>query len=111
MIRPLACAALFVGLSLIPAEAASARNGAALAAKNCAPCHSTGKAGASPNEKAPPFRELSGKYPLENLQEALGEGILVGHQSPEMPEFELTPRQIDDLIAHIRAVTSKAPKR
>lgn len=108
MIRAsLFAAAGLVLMTALPAEAASARNGAALAKKNCAACHAVGAKGESRNPKAPPFRELAAKYPLENLQEALAEGILVGHQSTEMPEFTLSPRQIDDLIAHIRKVTPK----
>ena len=44
------------------------------------PCHAIGRSGASPNPKSPPFRDLSRRYPLSNLEEALGEGIVVGHE-------------------------------
>jgi cytochrome c len=43
---------------------------------------------------------LARKYKLEDLEEALAEGIVTGHNV--MPEFSLTPQQIDDLLAHIR---------
>jgi mono/diheme cytochrome c family protein len=48
---------------------------------------------------APPFRTLSQRYPIENLAEALAEGIMTGH--PAMPTFALDPRDIDALLAYI----------
>ena len=85
-----------------PADAAAGR---ALASKMCARCHAIERQGASPLRNAPPFRTFAAKWPLENLEEALAEGIVVGHK--DMPEFELTPPQIADLIAHLRAVQTK----
>ena len=85
--------------------AADAAAGRALASKMCARCHAIERQGASPLRNAPPFRTFATKWPLENLEEALAEGIVVGHK--DMPEFELTPPQIDDLIAHLRAVQTK----
>jgi cytochrome c len=84
------------------------RKGAALVRKNgCGSCHATGPTGTSRNEKAPPFRTLSERYPLENLEEAFAEGITVGHEGLEMPEFEFTPGEIDDLLAYIRSLTKR----
>jgi cytochrome c len=51
---------------------------------------------------APPFRDLHNRYPVEALEEALSEGIRVGH--PSMPEFSLDPDQIVDLIAFLRSL-------
>lgn len=48
---------------------------------------------------APPFRTLHSKYPVENLEEALAEGIVTGH--PEMPVFQLEPPQISALIEYL----------
>jgi mono/diheme cytochrome c family protein len=73
--------------------------GKRLAENLCARCHAIGLEGASPNAEAPPFRSFHGKWPLENLAEALAEGIAVGH--PDMPAFELYPEQIEDLIAYL----------
>ena len=42
--------------------------------------------GRARSPKAPPFRALHERYPVENLSEALAEGIRTGH--PEMPQFE-----------------------
>jgi hypothetical protein len=41
---------------------------------------------------APPFGDLSKRYPIENLAEAFAEGIVTGH--PAMPRFTFEPREI-----------------
>jgi mono/diheme cytochrome c family protein len=85
-----------------PEPPASAVRGKALAERRCARCHAVGPAGASPYPIAPPFREIARRYPVENLEEALGEGIVVGH--PEMPKFELDAQQIQDLLEYLRSL-------
>ena len=95
-------AALLLGSQ---AEAADPRAGRAFAVENCSRCHAIGTSGASPNRQAPPFRIVARRYKLEDLEEAFAEGIVTGH--PGMPEFELTPRQIDDLLAHLRQVRAR----
>ncbi len=42
-------------------------------------CHAIGRSGDSPNKDAPAFRTLGQRYPVDSLEEALGEGILSGH--------------------------------
>jgi cytochrome c553 len=42
----------------------------------CSRCHSVERTGASPRKEAPPFREISKRYPLRHLEEALAEGIV-----------------------------------
>ncbi len=79
--------------------AGNAKMGAALAQENCGACHATGLHGTSPNRLAPPFRRIASQWPPEYLQESLAEGIMTGH--PGMPEFTFSPKQIDDLIAHL----------
>lgn len=90
--------------NLSDASAADAlvEEGRLFARKQCARCHSIGKEGNSPFEKAPPFRTFSEKWPLESLEEALAEGIVVGHAS--MPEFKLAPRQIGALISYLKTL-------
>ena len=58
----------------------------------------------SANPKSPPFRLLARKYPLSNLEEALAEGIVVGHEGLEMPQFRLSPAQIEALLAYLRSI-------
>ena len=69
---------------------------------NCGTCHAIDKASASPLKLAPPFRDLHLRYPVENLQEALVEGIRTGHAN--MPEFRLDPGQASDVIAYLKAL-------
>lgn len=92
------------GLLVDAAEAADLEKGR-LVAEKCAKCHAVDAAGASPDPKSPPFRELGRRYPIENLQEALAEGLVVGHG--EMPEFRLSPEQIDDFLGYLSSIQTK----
>lgn len=109
MFKRLLASALLAGLAGAPASADSAliSHGRAIAERNCARCHAIGKTGLSRNPKSPPFRTLSQRYPLEGLEEALAEGIIVGHQGLEMPHFRLSPPQIDAFIAYLKSVQEK----
>lgn len=95
---------LALTMSQLPtrSEAADARAGRAFAAENCSRCHAIDRTGSSPLRKAPPFPQIARRYKLSELEEALAEGIVTGHSG--MPEFELTPRQIENLLAHMRSV-------
>jgi len=85
-------------------EPGSASEGRAFAQKNCSTCHAVAATGASPYAPAPPLRTLHEKYDVEGLAEAFAEGILVGHKGPkQMPEFVLTPEEIDDLLAYLKS--------
>ena len=84
------------------AQAQSVQRGADIARFNCARCHSIERSGPSPYSEAPPFRTLHQRYPVESLEEALGEGIFTGH--PAMPEFKLNPGQIGDFIAFLKSL-------
>jgi hypothetical protein len=52
--------------------------------------------------KAPPFRTLGKRYPVEHLAEALAEGIRTGH--PDMPEFEFSSPDIGALITYLKEI-------
>jgi cytochrome c len=92
------------------AEGVAAR-GQRIAERNCASCHAVSRTGTSPSEKAPAFRTLAQRYKLQDLEEALAEGIMVGHEAPEMPLFEFTSRQIADFMAYLRSIQVKSPLR
>ncbi len=83
------------------------KRGEAIARNNCGGCHATGRVGASPNPKSPPFRYLSRKYPLANLEEALGEGIVVGHEGLEMPQFRFDSAQVEALLAYLGSIQKR----
>lgn len=82
--------------------AQSAQRGVNFARANCARCHSIDKYSDSPLKIAPPFRTLHLKYPVSELQEALAEGIVTGHQN--MPEFRLDGGQIADFLAFLKTL-------
>ena len=84
------------------AAPSATERGMELARRNCSMCHAIGDVGASPNPASPPFRQLGRRYPLENLEEALAEGILTGH--PAMPQFRFSASEIRDLIAYLKSV-------
>ncbi|MCL4764793.1 MAG: cytochrome c [Hyphomicrobiaceae bacterium] len=80
--------------------------GRVIAEKHCARCHAIGREGASPEPLAVPFRELPKRYPVEQLAEALAEGIVTGH--PAMPEFTFEPPQIEALLAYLASLDGRA---
>jgi len=86
------------------AQDSSVERGRTFAQGKCARCHATGPVGGSPLPKAPPFRTLHERYPVEDLVESLAEGIRTAH--PAMPQFELDQDQIRDLIAYLKSLAS-----
>jgi tetratricopeptide (TPR) repeat protein len=87
-------------------SAAYAHAGQQIVEKNCGWCHATGRGGASPNAKAPPFRELQRRYALQALREPLSRGIAAPHD--QMPKFDFTDDEIDRIIAYINALAYPA---
>jgi cytochrome c len=84
------------------AQAGRAQRGLTFVQTHCASCHAIGRTGDSPLPMAPPFRTLHTRYPVEDLAEALAEGITTGH--PSMPEFQLDPAQINEVIAYLKTL-------
>jgi cytochrome c len=80
----------------------AAQRGLTYARTNCAQCHSVDKVSPSPLKVAPPLRTLHERYPVESLAESLVEGIRTGH--PSMPEFQLDPGQVGDVIAYLKTL-------
>ena len=81
--------------------------GGQLYRKHCAECHAIAPGETSTAANAPAFPSLGGDWPVSALQEALAEGILVGHADPPMPEFSFTAQQVDDLIAYLESVAAR----
>jgi len=84
------------------AQATSEARGHALVLRNCAMCHAVETVGDSPNPQAPPFRRLHERYAVEDLGDAIAEGIRVGH--PQMPEFRFGAHEIIDIIAYVKSI-------
>jgi cytochrome c len=96
--------AIFVALPAKGEEVLSpaAQRGLVIVRTNCSRCHAVGKVGDSPLPIAPPFRTLHERYPVDDLQEPLAEGIVTGH--PTMPEFRFDPGQVGDIIAYLKSL-------
>lgn len=101
--------AAFLGLSSLgEAGARNVEAGRALVEANCASCHAVGATDASPVVNAPAFRTLSERYPVESLEEALAEGISVGHEgAPRMPEFAFEPDEVGAIVAYLGSLQPK----
>lgn len=90
------------GLAVAQSTSTLERRGEQLLSRHCAMCHAVGRTGSSPHAQAPAFRILGRKYPVANLQEALGEGLISGH--PAMPEFKFPPTDVAAIIAYLDAI-------
>lgn len=105
----IAAGALAAGPALAVApglsEAQSIALGRDLTARNCGMCHAVGREGASPNPKAPPFRELHRRMDVEMLGEGLAQGILTGH--PAMPQFRFEPQEVVGIVRYLRSIQER----
>jgi cytochrome c len=97
-----ALALTLVMLTAAVAASPDQQRGQIFALNNCARCHAIDRVSQSPLKIAPPFRMLHKRYPIETLAESLAEGIQTGH--PTMPEFQLDPDQIHDLLSYLKTL-------
>lgn len=88
------------------ALSAPALPGQEIASRLCSGCHAIGRTDQSAHPDSLPFRRISLQYPVHSLEEALGEGIFVGH--PDMPPFQFEPDDIDDLLDYIESIQDPA---
>lgn len=79
--------------------------GKALVERHCATCHAVGASGASPLAKAPPFRTLHARHPMQSLREPLTRGIAAPHD--EMPKFRLPDGDIDKVLAYVNSLAPR----
>jgi len=96
-------AMLLVSAASLPALADELAAGRELAEKMCGTCHAIGPEDETENAEAPTFMEIAGRYSVWNLQEALAEGIVVGHE--DMPAFTLQPDQISALLTYMETLS------
>ncbi len=81
---------------------ASEKRGLRLVQRRCAACHAVMAEDVSRRPAAPPFRDLHRRYDVGNLEEALAEGLSIGHSN--MPEFRFKPSEIVDIIGYLRSL-------
>lgn len=86
-------------------DAAVLKRGEALLTKDCSRCHATERTGESRHPQAPLFRTLGKRYPIESLEEALGEGIISGH--PDMPEFKFEGDDVGAIVAYLKSIQER----
>ena len=104
--KALSSATLVWIVAVLPAGAASdIKQGEALLTRDCSRCHAVGRTGDSPRSDAPAFRTLGTRYPIESLEEALGEGIMSGH--PDMPEFNFDADQVGAIIDYLKSIQKR----
>src|ERR1700746_3458951 len=87
------------------ADAALLKRGESILARDCARCHATARTGESRHPEAPQFRTLGKRYPIEFLEEALGEGIISGHR--DMPEFRFAGDDVGAIIAYLKSIQER----
>lgn len=115
----LALATLGGCLTADPDRAAAATEGAAapvrapdpvrgldIADRNCSICHAIAAGRRSAHPRAPAFPAIGAGYPMAALRAGLASGEVIGHTG--MPQIELAPAQIDDLIAYLQAIAAPA---
>jgi mono/diheme cytochrome c family protein len=93
---------MFLVLNPALAASPSEQRGKTFALANCARCHAVDRVSSSPLKIAPPFRTLHKRYRIETLAESFAEGIRTGH--PTMPEFQLDPDRIHDLLSYLKSL-------
>ena len=105
--RTIQAAALALAAAIPPATAAAAdlKLGETLLVRHCGSCHAIGKSGDSADKSAPALRTLSSRYPVESLEEALGEGFMSGH--PDMPEFKFDADDVGAIIAYLKSIQAR----
>ncbi len=104
--RTILAAAVALAAAMQPATAADdLKLGETLLARHCGACHAVGKSGDNPQKDAPALRTLSSRYPVEALEEALGEGFMSGH--PDMPEFKFDADDVGAIIAYLKSIQQR----
>lgn len=108
--------AMLAVASLIPSVSAEAqgqraliRRGETLVRQHCALCHAVGRDDQSRYPNAPLFRELSKRYPVDVLEEALAEGFTSGH--PAMPEYTFSAERAAAIVAYLMSIQTEPNAR
>jgi mono/diheme cytochrome c family protein len=106
MRRAAGLAVVFLAASVAAAAAQDVnpeiKRGETLLGRDCGGCHAVGRTGDSARKDAPVFRTLGKRYPVDSLEEALGEGIMSGH--PDMPEFRFDADDVGAIIAYLKSI-------
>jgi cytochrome c len=102
------CQAVALALAAAMQQADAAPDlklGETLLTRHCGACHAVGKSGDSADKGALALRTLSSRYPVEALEEALGEGFRSGH--PDMPELKFDADDVGAIIAYLKSIQAR----
>ncbi|WP_245416909.1 c-type cytochrome [Undibacter mobilis] len=83
-------------------DAEQLKRGEDLLITYCGSCHAIGRTGDSRRPDAPPFRTLGKRYPIDSLEESLGEGIMSGH--PDMPELSFDGDDVGAIVDYLKSI-------
>ena len=97
-----AIAAILFAAQAAAADRESEFRGRRLAEANCYGCHALALYDQSLDERAPPFRDLALRPDIEMLRQDMAGDLFLRH--PQMPDFEPTPAQTDDLVDYIESL-------
>ncbi len=103
--RPMLAAMLLVAALQQAGAAPDLKLGQTLLARHCGSCHAVGRSDLSADQAAVPFRSLGERYPVESLEEALGEGFMSGH--PDMPEYNFDAGDVGAIIAYLKSIQKR----
>jgi mono/diheme cytochrome c family protein len=101
--------ALTVGEVSAQSQRVLVQRGETLVPQHCALCHAVGRTDTSPYPNAPLFRDLSKRYPVDVLEEALAEGFTSGH--PAMPEFTFSAERAAAIVAYLSSIQTEPNAR
>jgi len=99
----LAAVLLLAGMQQVYAQ--DLKHGEALIARHCGTCHAVGRTDTSTDKNAMALRTIGQRYPVESLEEALGEGFMSGH--PDMPELKFDADDVGAIIAYLKSIQTR----
>ncbi len=103
-----ACLALVaIGANGALAADGGATDGKTILDANCGRCHAIAASGPSPLPQAPPLREVYLKYPIDQLEEGLAEGM--GSRHRDMPQIQFSEEQVAAILTYLGGITGVDP--
>jgi len=100
-----ALVAAAISRAAFAADDAQLKRGETLLTRDCARCHAVGRTGPSAKKEAPEFRTLARRYPIDSLEETLGEGTMSGH--PDMPQMSYDADDVSAIIAYLKSIQQR----
>jgi mono/diheme cytochrome c family protein len=86
-----------------------AGEGKAILEKNCGRCHAIEATGASPLPQAPPLREVYLRFPIEELEVGLAEGM--GSRHRDMPQIQFSAEDVAAILTYLGSITGIDPSK